>query len=265
MYGTIEQGQQRAGTMRSTTRSFQWDWRGFLVGCGVLLAFAGTSPGGGLRAAEVPPPPIGEMAVDPVPQCCRDHVHIYFIEGLDFFDYGQLRVLQAYCHSLGFRNAHYGQMWEAHDFAEEIRHLRATDPHARFVIVGYSFGSNVARLMANSLWRKNDLGVDLLIYLGGNTIKNKPESYPPNVFKVVHILATGYVWKGEPLDRADNYKLLDCWHFGHPTHPATRRVFARELNAVAARVPVVEPIAAPAQPLRSIQVMPAQTALRKSR
>src|SRR5262249_4913455 len=42
------------------------------------------------------------------------------------------------------------------------------------------------------------------------------------------------------LDRADNIEYNDVWHFGSPTHPQTRELLARELVAVAARVPYIE-------------------------
>jgi hypothetical protein len=195
------------------------------------------------------PPPDAWTTLKMFPQCARDHVYLFFITGLDPFDHSNLTGLIEYCRTLGFNNSYYGQMWHGHRFADEVRRIRREDPEARIVLVGFSFGANVMKLMANSLHHKNDIPIDLLVYLGGNTLENVPENRPDNVLKVVHILATGYIWKGHQIDGVENCKLADAWHFDSPTHPHTLAMIAHELAEVVARVPVVEVVPGPREAL----------------
>lgn len=175
-----------------------------------------------------------------LPQCCRDRVHVFFVHGLDPLNYCNLSGLRNYCHSLGFSNTYYGQLYHGGTFTKEIRRIHQQDPEARFVLVGFSAGANVVRGMANTLGQEDGIPIDLMVYMGGNTLKDVPENRPATVTKVVHILATGYVWKGYQIEGAENHKLAGTWHFGSPTHPETLEMFAREMTAIAARLPYQE-------------------------
>ena len=86
----------------------------------------------------------------------------------------------------------------------------------------------------------------MLIYLGGNTLENSPKDQPENVGKIVNILASGLIWHGDALERAENIQLPDVWHFGSPSHEQTLNTLARELAEVASRVTVVEYSSPPA-------------------
>jgi hypothetical protein len=86
------------------------------------------------------------------------------------------------------------------------------------------------------------------MYLGGNTLKNTPEDQPENAREIVNILATGCIWNGAQMDRAQNYNVSDVFHFGSPTHPLTLEVLARELAVIACFVP------APQSPVPSPQM-----------
>jgi hypothetical protein len=215
-----------------------------VIGC-ILLSSTGC-----LRALHPVNPPAAEVcqAVKDLPRCCREHVHIFFLHGLDPLDYANLHGVREYFHSLGFVNTHYGQLYHGPTFTKEIRRIHAADPEARFVLMGFSAGANVARSMVHSLRDEDGIPIDLLVYMGGNTLENTPESRPEGVGKVVHILATGYIWKGTAIDDAENLKHADAWHFGSPTHAATLEVLTRELMVVAANVPYVERDYAAEQP-----------------
>ena len=196
-----------------------------------------------------PPPSVVCAPVHDLPRCCKDRVHIFIIHGLDPLDYANLAGVREYFHSLGFTNTYYGQCYHGGYFADEIRRIHAADPEARFVLLGFSAGANVACAMTRALGEKDQITIDLLVYLGGNTLDNEPASRPANALRVVHILASGYIWKGEPIDGAENYRYTDVWHFGSPTHGATLETLARELAVVAERVTFVESV--PPDPPRS--------------
>jgi hypothetical protein len=175
-----------------------------------------------------------------LPDCCRNHVYVFLLDGMDPFDWANLRGVRDYVQSLGYVKTYYGQLYHASSFEKEIRRLHREDPDARFVLIGFSFGANVVCHLTQAT-KDDDVHIDLLVYLGGNTLKNRPEDRPENVCKLVNILATGCIWNGDTFDGAENVQYSDRWHFGSPSHPYTLDVLSRELALVAARVPIVEP------------------------
>src|SRR5438128_2674390 len=82
------------------------------------------------------------------PACCRDHVYIFLVNGLDPINFGRLLGLRDYVRKLGFRQTYYGQMFHAAYFKKEIRRIHQEDPEAHFVFIGFSAGMNVAHFMA---------------------------------------------------------------------------------------------------------------------
>lgn len=185
-----------------------------------------------------PPKPPERAPCEALPQACRNRVHIFFIQGLDPLDFDNLDGVAEYVQQLGFIKTYYGQLYHTWYFEDELRKVHKEDPEARFVLVGFSFGANMVRCICNSV-KKDDIRIDLLVYLGGNTLENTPPNRPDNVLRVVNILATGWIWNGATLDNAENLNYSDCWHFGSPSHPQTLEVLRRELPVVASRVPIV--------------------------
>jgi hypothetical protein len=175
-----------------------------------------------------------------VPQCARNHVHIFLLHGLDPLDLANLQGVRDYVQSLGFLKTHYGQWFHQWQFRDEIRKIHQDDPDARFVVVGFSFGACMARDLVNAV---ADVGVqiDLLVYLGGCILRNTPETRPEHAIKVVNILALGCIFNGAKLDNADNINYDNVFHFGSPAHPRTLELLANELAVIAERVPVPAP------------------------
>ncbi|MGH7174361.1 MAG: hypothetical protein ACRELF_07600 [Gemmataceae bacterium] len=185
-------------------------------------------------------PPKEQMAQgEMIPAPSRHHVHIFLIHGLDPLDLANLDGLTEYIQQLGYLKTHYGQLYHSWEFKKEMRGIHERDPQARFVLIGFSFGANMARDLANAV-KENGIAIDLLIYLGGNTLENNQETQPDHVVHIVNILALGCIWNGTTMDRANNIHYTNVLHFGSPTHPQTRELLARELAVVAARVPYVE-------------------------
>jgi hypothetical protein len=176
-----------------------------------------------------------------IPSPSRNHVHIFLLHGMDPLDLANLNGLTEYIQQLGYLKTHYGQLYHLWEFKNEMRRIHEHDPQARFVLIGFSFGANMARELANAV-KDSGILIDLLIYLGGNTLENTPETQPDHVVHIVNILAAGCIWNGATMDRAENLHFTNVWHFGSPTHPRTRELLARELAVVAARVPYVEKV-----------------------
>jgi hypothetical protein len=188
----------------------------------------------------VPKPPEEQTACcAEIPTRCRSHVYVFFVHGMDPLDCANLRGLRDHVQSLGFIKTYYGQLYHTGYFEKEIVRLHKVDPDARFALVGFSFGANMVRDICHAV-EADGVQIDLLVYLGGNTLHNVPEDRPANAAQIVNILATGCVWNGDTLDGAVNVNYTDVYHFGSPTHVKTLTVLAEELTKVAWRVPLVE-------------------------
>jgi hypothetical protein len=213
---------------------------------GALAAFLlGTQPGCLTCLHPVTPPAKEQVCLcGELPRCCRNHVYVFFVNGLDPLDCANLNGVRDYVQGLGFIKTYYGQLYHKSYFASEIRRLHQEDPDARFVLVGFSFGANQVRDLAHAV-RPDGVTIDLLVYLGGNTLENTPEDRPENALRTLNVLASGCVWNGDTLDGAENVHYADVWHFGSPTHPHTLDLLAEELAVVAGRVPVVLPAELP--------------------
>jgi hypothetical protein len=207
-----------------------------------LLAAGLLSGSGCLSFVHPVDPPLHDLvgSCQELPQCCRDHVYVFLIHGMDPLDLANLAGLNKYFRQLGFHQTYYGQLYHTGYFKKEIRRVHQEDPEARFVLVGFSFGANCVRSVAQAV-KTDGVHIDLLVYLGGNTLDNIPEDKPENAVQIVNILASGCIWNGAWMDEAINIHETDVWHFGSPTHPRTLEVLTEELFAVASTVPVVDP------------------------
>jgi hypothetical protein len=172
-----------------------------------------------------------------LPKCARDHVHVLFVHGMDPVDCANLSGVRDYVNALGFQKTYYGQLYHVWQFERLVRDIHRKDCDARFVLVGFSFGANMVRDVALAA-AKDDIPIDLIVYLGGNTLKNRPKDQPENVKRIVNILAQGCVWNGDTLDRAENVQVKGRWHFGSPSHPFTLQVLAQDLAEIASSIPV---------------------------
>src|SRR5262245_16914359 len=96
-------------------------------------------------------PPAEPAAIAaPLPQACKTHVYVFMVHGLDPFDYADLAGLRAHLNSLGYIKTYHGQLYHAPYFAREMRRLHSEDPDARFALMGFSFGANMARNLAQT-------------------------------------------------------------------------------------------------------------------
>jgi hypothetical protein len=180
------------------------------------------------------------------PGCCRDHVYIFLVHGMDPLDWANLEGVRDYCHRLGFSKTYYGQLYHAPYFKKELCRIHREEPQAHFVLIGFSFGANMVRNIAQDA-KQEGIPIDLLVYLGGNTLQNIPRDRPENVARIVNVLASGCIWNGAWFDDAVNVHETDVWHFGSPSHRQTLEILAQELGHIATSQPVVRP-AEPAMP-----------------
>jgi hypothetical protein len=179
-----------------------------------------------------------QQACQAMPAEGRDHVHLFAINGMDPLYFGNLNGLCGCMKQLGFRNVHCGQTWQTAAFRDAICRIRQQDPQARIAVLGFSAGANRARQLANELNTKG-VAIDLLVYLGGDTIDNTPASRPSNVGQLVNITGHGYLprggdllYNGTDIDGAQNQR-LDARHMLLPTRPQTVETLATQMMALA--------------------------------
>ena len=217
------------------TQQGRWPRRLGVFAVAALALATGQGCLGFVHSLDAPPKgQIAQGAVIPTPS--RNRVYLFLIHGMDPLDLANLNGMTEYIHQLGYHKTYYGQLFHLWEFKKEMRRIHTSDPQARFVVIGFSLGANVARELVNAV-KDDGIVIDLLIYLGGNTLENTPRTQPAHVLRVVNILAVGCIWNGTKLDRAENINYTNVLHFGSPTHPDTRALLARELAVVAARVP----------------------------
>lgn len=168
--------------------------------------------------------------------CQPERVHVFAINGLNPLCLGNFNGMCGYLRERGFVNTHFGQPYTCFWFPDEIREVRARDPRAKIVLVGFSWGANIARSMAHRLGDEG-ITVDLLVYLVGDTIWNTDYSHPPNVRRIVNVRGRGLVLlgglcDGAELDGARN-EYIDCRHILAPSRPETIALMMEELLALA--------------------------------
>jgi len=189
-----------------------------------------------------------------IPQGCRDHVYIFFVNGLDPLNKDNLNGLRDYVNRLGFNQTYYCQLYHYWWVEKEIHRLAQTDPEAHFVLVGFSFGTNEVCSITRHL-QAHQIPIDLLIYLGGDTLHNVPKDRPANARRIINITARGcnllflgLIWDGVDLDGATNVRVTEVGHSSLPTYRQTVELLSRSLAEVASAVPVATPLSPPVMP-----------------
>ena len=216
---------------------YSWAWIGrFGLFASSLLALPGCLSF--CHPIPTPPPELAQPC-RAQPSCSRDHVYVFLVHGMDPLDYANLEGVQHYLNELGFNKTYYGQLYHGGTFQKEVRRIHREDREARFVLVGFSFGANVVRSLTRAV-KDEGVTVELLVYLGGNTLENCPRDRPENAVRIINILASGCIWNGDTLDGAENTHLPDVWHFGSPSHRHTLERLAQVLAEIASGVPIVE-------------------------
>ncbi len=176
----------------------------------------------------------------------REHIYLFFINGVDRLYLGNLNSLCAYVRQLGFPHAQCGQMSQSRDYYYEIRRLHRADPQAKFVLLGFSAGAYLARNIAHSL-QDEGIGVEVLIYIGGDALRNEDRSRPANARRIINITGHGYLltgrnlfMNGEHIAGAENLR-LPVRHMALPSQAETISAVLRALVDLAGEPQPVTP------------------------
>ena len=201
--------------------------------------------------------PIQEPASVPGGGCPKDHVYIFAINGVNPLCQGNFNGFCSYFRKQGYCHTYFGQMYTCLGWADRIREVRRCDPEAKIVVVGFSAGANLAKMLVNNLAR-DCTRVDLLVYLVGDMLTKSPSTYPPNVGRVLNIRAIGLVltggdlfFNGVDIPGARNCR-IECRHILVPSRCETLTLVSEELAALACGT-----CATPAQPAPEALPVPA--------
>jgi hypothetical protein len=187
--------------------------------------------------------PVDPPAVEVKESCChlpkyeRDRVYVFFLNGLDPVNYGNLTGIRDYVQDLGFHKTYYGQLYHASYFANEIRTIHKQEPDAQFVLVGFGRGARKIRSLAASV-NAEGIPIDLMVYLDGQL---------PSGVGIENGTVLGHFQDGQFFTEPGQEQ--DLWLFGTPTCRQTVELLGHELARIAAAIPVVE-TAEPAPPPR---------------
>jgi hypothetical protein len=169
-------------------------------------------------------------------RCHPEHVYVFAVNGINPLCLGNFNGLCCYLREQGFEHTYFAQPYTHFWFPDEIREVRERDPQAKIVLIGFSWGANCIRRLANRL-DDDGIPVDLLVYIVGDTIWNTPYSRPPNARRIVNIRGRGLILlgglcDGEDIDGARN-EHIDCRHILAPSRKETVEILMEELLAVA--------------------------------
>jgi hypothetical protein len=192
------------------------------------LILAGLLAGAGGCCCLNPVHPPDETLIQPyheLPKYCRDHVYVFFLNGFDPVNYGNLTGIREYVDTLGFHKTYYGQLYHVSYLAGEIRKIHQEEPEAHFVLVGFGRGAREIRSLAERANREGAT-IDLLVYLDGKL--------PPNLG-----LENGPVVGRFRDNSTAPSSESDLWLFGNPTESKTLELLGQQLLQIALSIPIV--------------------------
>jgi len=175
-----------------------------------------------------PPPEIAIECCHELPQYCRDHVFVFFMNGVDPVNYGNLTGIREYVDTLGFHKTYYGQIYHVGYFADEIKRIHQEEPDARFVLVGFGCGARKIRCLADRA-NAEGVSVDLMVYLDGKLPDGMGLENGPMMGTIVDSGSTSAPANPVP------------WLFGDPKKHETVQMLCEQLMHIACTIPFMEP------------------------
>ena len=180
-----------------------------------------------LNPVDPPAEPIVQSCHE-LPKYCRDHVYVFFLNGIDPVSYGNLAGIREYVDTLGFHKTYYGQIYHAGYFADEIERIHKEEPDAHFVLVGFGSGARKIRGLADRV-NAEGAAADLLVHLDGKL---------PDGMGLENGPVFGTIRDGNSASPSAGQNL---WLFGNPTDHRTVEKLGEQLVHIASTIPAIEP------------------------
>jgi hypothetical protein len=175
-----------------------------------------------------PPPELAIQSCRELPKYCRDHVYVFFMNGIDPVNYGNLTGIREYVDTLGFHKTYYGQVYHVGYFADEIDRIHKEEPDAHFVLVGSGCGARKIRCLADRV-NADGVSVDLMVHLDGKLPDGMGLENGPMMGTIRDSSSTAAGANAGP------------WLFGNPTYHQTVEMLGEQLMHIACTIPAVEP------------------------
>jgi hypothetical protein len=202
---------------------------------GVVLGLLACMARPGAAGAQPPlpdeSPPERHAPSQSLPACGCEHVYIYMINGLTVLPYmaGSMDRVKPFVEELGFCNVKVATHYWRWSFERDIRRVRAQDPDARFVLVGYSIGGSVVCSMAHAL-EQDGIFIDLIVYIDAHSFVNDFTKRPTNVGKIVAINSNAWVLRGTCRPGQECYTVDTRFHLATPRRDETLQILAEKVS-----------------------------------
>ena len=158
-----------------------------------------------------------------LPAPCRNQVYVFLIHGVTPSTECGLGTLRVKLAESGFAKVGVGELASALEIACEVKKIRACEPEARFVFVGYDVGGAAAVCLARELSGKG-VPVDGVVLLDPLACK---EACGVRTLLITSGNSTSTVAHSERLT------VPDASHFKLPAHPVTVAAITELLKDVA--------------------------------
>jgi hypothetical protein len=162
-----------------------------------------------------------------VPLCDRRHVYTVLVNGITPGGPSGLDGLREKLAGHGYDKVYYGELCHVWWLWEEMKQVHKDDPTARFVLVGFDFGSSSAVGLARDAVKKG-IPVDTVVLLDP---PGHPDVGTCSVRTVVIRCTAGVL-----APNADGIAIPDATHLNLPTRPQTIDILCGLLKETAMRV-----------------------------
>ncbi len=205
---------------------------------GMLILAAASIGGPGCMAVNPKPIPLAPectSACADVASACRGKVYVFLVSGLDPLDFDRVRDVRSALIRVGFTKVYDGQFYHESFFAKEMQRIAAEQPDAKFVVVGFSLGAEVAVSLAETVGHQG-IPISLLACVDPYWWSTAPGKTPANVQQVMNV-------HGEPLLFANraaaggDVQIPEPFPNNITAHPLTVETLARSLATVAGTLP----------------------------
>ena len=194
------------------------------------------------------PPPEQIDQCRAVPHECRSNVTIFLFNGADPLEYGNLSGVRDYLNQIGFAKTYYGQIYHAEWCFEEMKRIRAANPEARFVVIGFDFGAETAKILVQKA-ALGGIATDLLCYLEPKGIGMETGVAHSKLSRILTIQASRLFGVPTAPVGSETVQLTSTTRYGVPTHPATLARLTEELSRISLQIPITTLLAGPLPPL----------------
>ncbi len=215
----------------------RWQMRPYLVLLALTLCLSGC-----VSVFEPMPEPPTETRelLQQLPPICRSKVYVIMVNGNDPLCLGGMVDLRDYIKKMGITNIYLGETCHEAWLDREIRILHRDIPDAHFVLIGFEYGADTVRRIAQA---GIDAGatIDMLIYLEpkGLSFCYPPEE--PKLLRTITIQNEGWLHHKEVPEDSELIPIETHCIYEAPTHSATIDLVTSELVNLAMSVPYVHP------------------------